>query len=485
MKFDFTKNLKSGLFWIGLFKTAGQVFIWTNTIIIARFLDPADYGLVGMANLITSFILLIGNFGFGTSLVQKKDLQAIHVHSLFWITAAIGLFSSIVLYFGAPLSASFFENPEVVPILRLSLVALFFNIISDIPAKLLLKNLRYKSSGLTDFASNFIASVSVLILAIKGYGAYSLIVGSIISGVLKFLLACFLEKWYPKFQFQRKGLKGFLTFGGAIVINRILWYAYANSDYVILAKRLGQVSFGLYSFAFNLACMPASKLRPIIYPVLYSSFSQLQDDLPQLREQYLKIVNFSFSFYAMIYCGIFWVCPEFVEIFLGSKWLPIIPVLQILLVVQPLRSISSLSSSVTDALGRPDVGALNMLIFVVIMVPSFAIASYWGMIGVALAWCFIYPIAFIIVMRRALHVSEISLSHYTAQLVSGLKFILFTSVAIFLYKTLLSHLYSTHDIAYVWVSLLGTIFVGTLSNLCVLWFFEKRYINMILSLVKK
>lgn len=484
MEFDFAKNLKSGLFWIGLFKTAGQIFIWANTIIVARFLQPSDYGLVGMANLITSFVMLIGDFGFGASIVQKKDIKPVHVHSLFWITASIGMFFLLLLYFGAPIAVMFFNNPEVLPILQLSVVALFFNIISDIPIKLLLRDLRYKSSGVVDFASHLLASISVLILAIRGYGAYSLVFGSILVGFLKFSFACLQSKWFPEATFQKQGLSGYIKFGGHLVISRILWYIYSNADYAILAKKLGKVPFGLYSFAFNFACIPTNKLQPILYPVLFSSFSKIQDDLPLLRARYLKIVDFMFTCYAMIYCGFFWVSPEFVKIILGDQWEPIIPVLQILLMVQPIRSISSSSPPVEIVLGRPDVGVKNMIIFISIMVPSFFIGSTWGMIGVALAWCFIYPIAFLLTLIMRLSVVGIPLRQYLLRLVPGLKFILITSLAIFLYKSLLFRMYGSQNIIFLWINFVGTILVGTLSNLFVLWFFEKRYINMVFSFIK-
>ena len=129
MSFQFGQNIRSGIIWIGSLKTIGQVFVWINTIILAHFLDPGDYGLAGMANLITSFLLLIGNFGFGTSIIQRKDLEDIHLNSLFWITFAIGLVLSCIVFLSAPLTATFFNNPKVNPLLQLSAISVFFHII--------------------------------------------------------------------------------------------------------------------------------------------------------------------------------------------------------------------------------------------------------------------------------------------------------------------------------------------------------------------
>ena len=485
MDFQFTKNVRSGLFWLGLFKFAGQLFIWANTIIIAHFLDPKDYGLVGMASLITTFVLLIGNFGFGLSVVQKKDVKENQIYSLFWLTFGIGILFFILLYYSAPICASFFKKPEVTSLLRFSAVALFLNIISEIPSNIFIKHLKYKYVGLIDFLSNFLASLSVLLFAINGFGAHSLIYGSIISGLLKFSLSCYLGKWFPKFVFQRQGLRWFFNFGGAVVIDRILWYTYSNADFLILAKKLGEYAFGLYSFAFNLACIPTNKLQPILYPVLFSSFSRIQDDLPQMRRQYLKIVRIGFVFYAMLYSGIFWVIPEFVRIFLGSKWEPIIPILQILLLIQPVKSVGALGQSFTHALGRPDVGATNMAIFVVVMVPSFYIASSWGMIAVALVWCTVYPFVYMIALVRGLRVAGISLKSYFPQYLPGLRLTLIVSVAIFLFKLVISQLSVTNILILSWVKFLGTISVGCIVNFSILWNLEKDLVHTALAFVKR
>jgi O-antigen/teichoic acid export membrane protein len=485
MEFQFGRNIKSGVFWIGSLKTLGQIFVWINTIIIARFLDPADYGLAGMAILITSFILLIGNFGFGASIIQRKELRDIHLYSLFWITFLTGLVFAVVIYATAPVAAKFFKNQAVVPLLRLSTIGLFFTVISDIPNNLLLKTLQYRSAGLVDFFSNLLASICVLIFAVSGYGATSLILGLIITGFLRFTLACTWNRWLPKLQFTLHGLRGFITFGGAIVIDRLLWYAYSNSDYMILARKLGAETFGYYSFAFNLATMPISKIQPIISPVLYSSFSVIQDDLEQLREQYLKIINFSFTLYIMIFCGIFWVSREFVLLFLGDKWEPIIVVLQILLIIQPLRGVASIGPALINALGRPDVSARNMLIFVGIMVPSFLVGSRWGMVGVSSMWCIAYPFAFFITLSISLRISGIRMRRYLAQLVPGLRLAVVASAALYAFCLLVPHLPFITASSLVWVRFGGKVAVGTLVYLLLLWLFDRRFITTALQLFKR
>ncbi len=486
MATDFKQAVKSGLFWLGLFKVIGQAFIWISTILIARFLEPADYGLMGMATLITSFVVLIGDFGLGFSIVQKKELEPVHVHSLFWISAAMGLGFFLVLYILSPLAGKFFENDQVIPILRFSCVSLFFGIIGDIPMKLLLRDLRYKSVGAAEFTSSLTASICTLVFAMKGYGAYSLVWGTIISAILKLCMACCLNPWTPRLIFQTRGLGHFMSFGGNLVASRILWYIYSNADYGILSKRLGTSAFGLYSFAVNFATIPVSKLQPILQPVFFSAFSKIQDDLPRLREEYIKIINVLFPIYATVYCGFFWISPEFVSIFLGQKWEPMIPVLRLLLLIQPLRAIYSGSPPLALVVGRPDVAAKTTLVFTCFMIPAFWVASAWGMEGVAIAWCCVYPFAMLISFSMQIRLVNISLWTLLKQFTSGVKFIIITSLVIGAFKYGLPHIYVFEDqVVHLWVQFLGTILVGIVSNAGVLWFLERQYIDQARTFMKK
>ncbi len=468
---NFTQAVRSGLFWLGLFKMVGQAFIWISTILIARFLEPADYGLMGMATLITSFVVLIGDFGLGFSI---------------WISAVMGMGFFLVLYALAPLAGKFFENDQVIPILQFSCVSLFFGIIGDIPMKLLLRDLRYKSVGAAEFTSSLTASICTLLFAMKGYGAYSLVWGTIISAVLKLCMACGLNPWLPRFVFQAKGLGHFMSFGGNLVASRMLWYIYSNADYGILSKKLGSGAFGLYSFAFNFATIPVSKLQPILQPVFFSAFSKIQDDLPRLKTEYLKIINVLFPIYATVYCGFFWISPEFVMLFLGQKWEPMIPVLRILLMIQPLRAIYSGSPPLALVVGRPDIAAKTTLVFTCFMLPAFWFASAWGMKGVAIAWCCVYPFAMLISFSMQIRLVDIPLWTLLKQFIPGVKFILITSLVLWLFKYGLSRIcsFESHIIG-LWVQFLGTIFVGILSNAGILWFLERQYIDQAKTFIKQ
>ena len=485
MQFQFNQNIRHGIFWIGSLKTLGQILIWINTIIIARFLDPSDYGLAGMAHLVTSFILLIGSFGFDASIIQKKDLQKVQAYSLFWITFLIGLVFAALVYGTAPMASRFFDNTRLTSLLQLSAVALFFGIISEIPYSLLIKDLRYKRAGFVDLFSALFASILILACAIRGLGAYSLILGSIALGFLKLLLSCALNQWLPRSQFQWHGLKRFLRFGNAIVISRILWYLYDNADYLILAKKLGQIPFGIYSFAFNLASTPTSKIQPIISPVLYSSFAMIQDDPLQSREKFLKIIRVAFACYAMVYCGLFWVSREFVTLFLGAKWLPMVLVLQILLTIQPLRAISSPSPSLINALGKPGVGAWNTFILLIIMVPSFLFGSRWGMVGVSLMWCLVYPVAFIITLQRYMRAAQIPLSRYLLNLLPGARLAAIASIVLYAYSMLVPHLFFATESSHMWGSFIGKVILGTLSYALTLLFFDRALIKMAIDFVRR
>lgn len=483
MKNKLTTQLIDGVVWIGFFKGLGQVFIWLNTLIIARFLEPKDYGLVGMATLITGLIQLISDFGIGLSIVQKRNTSKSHISTLFWIIAAIGLFNFIGVYMLSPIAAAFFNEPAIVQLLRFSGLALFFKALSDIPQKLLLRDLKYKKSGLLDFTANLSSSILVLILAIRGHGAISIIFGSVAQSVISFLGACFFAKWLPQLVFVSKGIMEYLKFGGAIVMDRILWYTYSNSDYLVLAKTLGKYKFGLYSFAFNLASLPAQKIVPILHPVLFSSFSSYQHNLPELNRQFLRLVNLFFNIFGAIYIGIFWTCQEFIPILLGEKWLPIIPILKVLLIIKPLSVVGSFAPSLTRAIGNPNVGVGNMAIACAAMIPSFLFGSQFGIKGITLVWILVYPFIFLITTKRSMKVAQISIFTYLKQLIPGIRNQLIMSIGILLFHFSLDSFEKTESLTI--FKLVGTVFLGSAIWIFCVYRFDAEVWRIIVKLKKK
>lgn len=173
------KLFLSGVGWMGISKTISQVGTWVATILIARMLSPGDYGLVGMSGLLVGIITLVGDFGLNSSIIRKESVTHRELSALSWQFVLLGSFFFCLIYLLAPLGCSFWNEPDLLNLIRLSALSFFLTSLGQVPSALMQKKMRFKEYGFALSLSAIVGSGVTIILAYFGYGPYSLIFGTI------------------------------------------------------------------------------------------------------------------------------------------------------------------------------------------------------------------------------------------------------------------------------------------------------------------
>ena len=138
------KKARSASYWLFGSNIAIQLISWAITVFVARILSPDDYGLFGMAALITSSLVVFNELGLGPAIIQKKDLTKEQLSSCFWIIMAINLFLYFIAFISAPLVASFFREERLIAIIRVAAISVVIGGLYKIPYSLLTKELMFK-----------------------------------------------------------------------------------------------------------------------------------------------------------------------------------------------------------------------------------------------------------------------------------------------------------------------------------------------------
>ena len=229
---------------------------FTATAVVARILEPKDFGVFGIAMLVQGVVLLFGNFGFGPALIYKQDADEEHFSTFFWTNLATGFVLMCITIGIAPLAAMFFRNQQVQPVLMVLSINFLINGISTIYRTRLTKELLFKQLSLTEFFST-IVHVAVLIgAAFWGFGVWSIIFAMIISNLIRIPFYLIYEKWRPRFIFNFQKLKEMFGYGRNLFAEQILNYLSKNLDYLIVGRILGAKQLGLYQFAYNVPHLP-------------------------------------------------------------------------------------------------------------------------------------------------------------------------------------------------------------------------------------
>jgi O-antigen/teichoic acid export membrane protein len=395
-------QVRTGLLWTAGARLLSQVFTWAITIIVIRLLNPGDYGLLAMATVFTAFLLLMAELGLGPAIVQAPDIEEVGLQRVFGAVLLMNGILLLLLYFAAPFIAAFFDESRLTPIVRVLALQFVPIAFSVIPNALLQRKLDFRRQSLIAFLSAVVSSVLTLVLAFAGLGVWALVWGSVAAS---FCTAIALNIVSPFKRWPRVSLRGtrsLMVFGGNVTASRLLWFFYSQADVLIAGRILGKELLGYYSLSMHLASMPVQKISSIINEVAFPAFSRVQGNRDVVVSNVLKafrvlcFVGFPFFF------GISSIAPEVVVLLLGPQWTSAIFPLQVLALIMPLRLISNFLPSASDAIGRPDVSVKNLAWACLIMPIAFFIGSYWGLVGMTLAWAFAFPIVFLSNVTRAL-----------------------------------------------------------------------------------
>ncbi len=346
------------------------------TFVLARLLQPSDFGLIGMALIFTQLAFVLFDLGLSSALIQKKKLEARHyrvANAVYGVTAL--LFYALVFLLAGQI-ALFFHQPLLRPILRfLGLIFFLFGLRAT-PNVQLTRAMRFKAIGLARLISILIYGILAVALAKLGFGVWSFVYGMIgQEAVLTVLTVILAGKWLMP-GWDGATFKELTSFGSQVLGSRIMGYLNINLPNILIGRWMGSTVLGYYSVGYQLVDFPVQRISKNILRVMFPAFSKLQDKIPQYQQLYKDTVSGLMLVVFPIFAGIALVAPEFVHVFYGPKWRPLIPVLQILTVVGLMRSIWVMTSVVFLSKGKPKwellinaiyfvtLGAMLMLVYV-------------------------------------------------------------------------------------------------------------------------
>ncbi|GHA72891.1 lipopolysaccharide biosynthesis protein [Pontibacter akesuensis] len=408
------KNIASGIKWntISVIGTRSTDFV--VKLILARLLLPEAYGIIGMAMIIINFLQVISDMGLFNALVQKKEdaLTETRYSSAFWFLLAIGT-GFIALFFTviSPFGASFYQEPRLVPILNALSLYLFFNILTIIPRVILTKKLAFKTLVTIRFSGSVVSSIVAITLAFSGFGVWSLVMKYLLGSGIIFISYWARVGWKPRFTFQGSSLRQLAGYSTYTQVNGILFFFRNNVDYLIIGKLVSAHMLGVYTLAFTLSEALRGQLYSIFNKVLFPVYSKMQDDLPMIREYYLKIMTLTATVTFPVSVLFIGLSPDIILVLFGEEWVEAAAPLRILSVASMIFAISGTPAEVLKSIGKPSVSFyLNITNTFLVALPGIYFGlKYFGLTGVAYAVCLHYTtsrITFHYFMKKYIHVSD-------------------------------------------------------------------------------
>lgn len=419
-----------GGFWVFSLRIVQQIFGLSRLVILARILAPHDFGLMGIALLTMATLETFSQTGFQQALIQKKVDIRPYLDSAWTVLILRGFVLFAILYLIAPYVAVFFNVPEAKPIIQVIGFSVFLQAFTNIGVIYFQKELEFNKEFIYQFAgtlADFIVAVSaVLILR----NVWALVFGLLAGNAARCFVSYLIHPYRPHLSSDLGKAKELFGFGKWVLASSILVFLITQGDDIFVGKYLGVAALGFYQMAYRISNMPATEITHVISQVASPAYSKLQNNIPKLREAYLRVLQLT-AFLSFPIAGlIFVLAPDFTQIFLGEKWMPMVPAMRVLVFAGLVRSIAATAGYIFYSVGRPKIDTrLQIIRLFVLAVLIYPFTVKWGILGtsfVVFLSIFISNIGFCF---KAIKITECGVKNFAKMiifpLISGILLILF------------------------------------------------------------
>jgi len=388
---DLYKRSIKGVYWVSKIRIATQFFGFIKSIIVFNFLFHENLELIFVANLFMAALTIFSESGFQAALIQKKEDIEDYLDTAWVIGILRGIILFTIIYFIAPLFASFRVEPEkislAISVIRAMGVCFLIRAFQNIGTVYFQKEIEFHKIFYLKMAgtvTDIVLSISLLFIY---QSVWAVVIARLISAMVNLVMSYLLCPYRPKFHFIPEKAKELWKFGKWLFGGNIIGYLLnEGDDWFVLFFFGDMLPFKLYRGAYQFSNMPATHITNTISQVSFPAYSKIQHDLPRLREAYLKVLQVTALVSVPMAFLIFVLGPDFVRLFLVEESHAMIPVVQILAFKGLLRSLGSTIGPLFKAIGNPRfVVYLNCLQLAILAIIIYPLTKYWGIVGVSLA----------------------------------------------------------------------------------------------------
>jgi len=406
----------NGVLWQGSLRWLAQVLSWSATIVIARKLSPEDYGIVGSATVFMGLLVVLTDGGIGRSLVVRRERDDVVLRQAHGASIALGLVLAVFMLLAAYPFSRFYGEPRVAPMIAVLSLVLVFSGLNAIPIAMMQQRLEYRRLAAVDFSKAIVQATVVMTGALLGFGAWALAMGLLAGQFTAVLLSCRLNKIQP-LRPTRLQLGPTVQYARYLVTGTMAWSFYSSADFAVVGRVAGIVALGYYQFAWNVAQLPGEKLGNVLQSVVGPFFGTIGGDHKSLRYYFLLLSELLLSVMLPVLTGFALVAHIAVPLLFGEKWLPTIPIMQILVMSSAVASLSVLSHHVLIATGF---AAVNMRVSVwaafVMPIAFYLAARFSGILAVAGVWLFAQPVLTFIALTNVRRAVQLPIRTYLVNL---------------------------------------------------------------------
>lgn len=373
--------------------------------ILARLLSPSDYGIVAVITVFSTFFSTLSDMGFGVAIVQNKTLSKKDINNIFSFTVYISFLLMIIFaLFSFPIS-KFYNNDVYINLTLLLSISLLFDAMNMVPNGILNRNKEFIVIAVRTVIVYFIAALVTIILALKGFRYYSLVIQAILTSFLTFVWNYLDTRPKFKFHFEMESIHKVINYSAYQFAFNFVNYFSRNLDNLLTGKFMGSAQLGYYNKAYDLMLYPVNNLTGVVSPVLHPILSDFQKNFTVIYNKYMKVLKILFCVGALVAPICYLAGKEIITIIYGNNWNESIVCFQFLSIAIIPQMLNSSAGGVFQAIGNTRLLFWNSCINTLITVIAILIGVFVGKditslaFAVSLAYIFHFFTAFYMLIK--------------------------------------------------------------------------------------
>lgn len=397
----FGARIRSAIFWRSGSQILSQMMSWVVTLAVIRLLDPADYGLFAMTQVILNFANFLNGYGLVSALVQSDTVETHRLRQAFTIMLLLNGTLALLQLAIAPMAAGYYEQPMVADLLRVQALLYLSTPFISVPEAIMGRALDFKRPALVNLIAAIASAAVALTGALSGWGVWTLIWAPIAGFWVKAVGYVIATGFKPVPSFDFRGTGAMVAYGASLLGGQLFWIVQSQADIFIGGRMLEPHALGLYAEALFLTQIFVSKFVPPLNDVAFPAYARMQKDVSRVAWSFCKAVKLLLLLTCPIYLGMAVTAEPLVETLFGQKWLEMAPFVTILALAMPFMTLQVMFAPVSNALGRPGTTARVAAVGAVLMPGAFLIGIQFGAIGLAWAWLAAFPVLTAVTARLA------------------------------------------------------------------------------------
>ncbi|MEO8139058.1 MAG: lipopolysaccharide biosynthesis protein [Gemmatimonadota bacterium] len=406
---DARHEMKRGLWWSGASTVAMRILDVGGSLLVLQFLSRAEVGLAALAWSVSVLLESFNGLGVSYVIVRQRDLTHQDLSGLFWFSTLLGVAMVAIMAAVGPYLAVFYADWRLYPMMLVAATKLIFVGAALVPLNILTRDLHFKTSGAVQTLATLGEALTKVVLVAAGFGAWGLVISNLARGVFLCLALWRLAPFRPAWQAADVAVRKAIRFGLRVSASGTLYQAYRNMDNLLIGRVLGASVLGIYQTAFQLGMTPLEIVLQLVNRVQFPIYSALREKPAELAQAFNRSARTLFLFLGPVAVFLCFASRDILSLIGGGKWLPAVPMIQVLVWASLLRGMSQLFPQLYIATGHPKYAVVDSAVTGGTLVAGFAIALALappgqGALWVAWVWLLSYPVPLIahyVMVRRS------------------------------------------------------------------------------------